>query len=192
MRGTADTRSQPWPLVRFIPADAGNGVFDWSLSPGVTVYPRGCGERLTLARGLYGKHGLSPRMRGTDPPAYPAWQPGRFIPADAGNGGQCAAPLYRCPVYPRGCGERMRRACTRRILPGLSPRMRGTGGQWESGRSSCSVYPRGCGERATVAGGSLIVNGLSPRMRGTDIGKVDRKAGDRFIPADAGNGISCR
>src|SRR5690606_23896577 len=45
MRGTVAARQCPAWAARFIPADAGNGDKPYSTKTGLTVYPRGCGER---------------------------------------------------------------------------------------------------------------------------------------------------
>src|SRR5690606_722877 len=114
--------------------------------------------------------GLSPRMRGTAHGSRPGAAAGRFIPADAGNGGRRLAAGRRSPVYPRGCGERGSATAEKYLADGLSPRMRGTavvsgtidiqgrfipadagnGSPRIRATSSAPVYPRGCGERDGV------------------------------------------
>src|SRR5690606_34095776 len=43
MRGTVTGCQAPSNKIRFIPADAGNGVAKRKVAPGLPVYPRGCG-----------------------------------------------------------------------------------------------------------------------------------------------------
>src|SRR5690606_19496406 len=107
MRGTDFIRANTPKIVRFIPADAGNGDRQPPRSIWPTVYPRGCGERYTAVINADHERGLSPRMRGTESGfVIPAIRC-RFIPADAGNGAINGYPdLFRA-VYPRGCGERL-------------------------------------------------------------------------------------
>src|SRR5690606_38304822 len=106
MRGTVQESGPPAWQRRFIPADAGNGLFISHIRPIPAVYPRGCGERMQKLAKSISDGGLSPRMRGT----------GVF----------CTVRQSILPVYPRGCGEREGWATALYVAPGLSPRMRGT------------------------------------------------------------------
>ena len=52
------------------------------------------------------------------------------------------------------------------------------------------VYPRERGERAEHESFAAHASGLSPRTRGTGLTRAQRARTARFIPANAGNGIS--
>ena len=132
----------------------------------------------------------------------------RFIPAPAGNGARGSQSSPAATVYPRACGERPASSTDLAILVGLSPRLRGTvftlilipvsmrfiPAPAGNGRNSClircfiPVYPRACGERFTLDHRMPQSYGLSPRLRGTVGQVVEHLAGQRFIPAPAGNG----
>src|SRR5690606_15897972 len=210
MRGTADVTNRDNLHGRFIPADAGNGVLCFRAFQRLSVYPRGCGERSISGGLLRIKHGLSPRMRGTVLYCRYRKSRTRFIPADAGNGSHDTILDIIGPVYPRGCGERGSASAEPIATGGLSPRMRGTdnltedeminirfipadagnGGFIRDRDSGLPVYPRGCGERLIRCHLAGVDRGLSPRMRGTDIMCDAAFLIERFIPADAGNGVT--
>src|SRR5690606_30185841 len=65
MRGTVLLLRQRLWVLRFIPADAGNGSAMVATLTTQSVYPRGCGERGELLCLVHSEIGLSPRMRGT-------------------------------------------------------------------------------------------------------------------------------
>ena len=114
-----------------------------------------------------------------------------------------------CSSDPRGRGEHCDRVVHDCTPCGSSPRARGTR---EHGRavsrtgrfipagagntfkspgfiSNVAVHPRGRGEHASFSACSCSVSGSSPRARGTPIYHRPACAGDRFIPAGAGNTI---
>ena len=85
LRGTHGFSFQDSPMMRFIPASAGNtpfGVIEVWLN---AVHPRVCGEHGCTARVAPGGAGSSPRLRGTPARARTPRPRGRFIPASAGN-----------------------------------------------------------------------------------------------------------
>ena len=85
MRGTQTEDYRFTPVIRIIPADAGNTCWDWPSSRTCRDHPRGCGEHLKAPSTLCLLPGSSQRMRGTlvsDPST--SIDPG-IIPADAGN-----------------------------------------------------------------------------------------------------------
>ena len=113
----------------------------------------------------------------------------------------------RCPVQPRGCGERSLASSAVDVDGGSAPRVRGTslliwlvirswrfspagaGNVARSGRFMMGwpVQPRGCGERRMVRGHEAPGSGSAPRVRGTCDRVGCRVAGVRFSPAGAGN-----
>ncbi len=113
-------------------------------------------------------------------------------------------------VHPRACGEQASVGLWLQYLIGSSPRVRGTvlgqhrqhklcrfiparaGNSCSGGRgvTAPTVHPRACGEQLEKERERLRVHGSSPRVRGTDGAGVVSNAGDRFIPARAGNRCS--
>jgi len=207
MRGTLREVEEHLKQVRFIPAHAGNTNSASDLVRDSSVHPRACGEhtgsRVKRSTGC----GSSPRMRGTRCRRRSAEDPGRFIPAHAGNTLAIGKACAITPVHPRACGEHS--ATNSPALPkrGSSPRMRGTlkhflrnraferfipahagnTGVKQSGRSHSSVHPRACGEHSAPTVSAKGASGSSPRMRGTQILLIYRELEERFIPAHAGN-----
>ena len=136
----------------------------------------------------------------------------RFIPAHAGNTYAVLAVYLHCTVHPRACGEHATAAEILSAVTGSSPRMRGTlelldrvrllfrfipahAGNTRRGsasRTSISVHPRACGEHGYLRPRNGSNNGSSPRMRGTLLRRHAQGAGDRFIPAHAGNTLGTR
>ena len=208
MRGTRLRYRVRQPMVRFIPACAGNTLTGSKPFVMISVHPRVCGEH---TRGKFGDAttvGSSPRVRGTRRSQRPHRQPG--------------------PVHPRVCGEHaFARPALRiqtRFIPacagntfayvgsgwdwcGSSPRVRGTrefstldcetdrfipacAGNTTTGRPlSCrsTVHPRVCGEHCTVQLLQDLFSGSSPRVRGTLTVLYADTRQERFIPACAGN-----
>ena len=131
--------------------------------------------------------GLSPLARGTRCSVRLVRQPGRFIPAGAGNSARKMAGLPASSVYPRWRGELTPLFDIPMRNYGLSPLARGTpSGAWEytvfirfipagAGNSVkyCSpswirkVYPRWRGELEGQPFALHVDHGLSPLARGT-------------------------
>ena len=152
--------------------------------------------------------GSSPRVRGTGRSRVRDSSSSRFIPACAGNGARRVLSLFKPPVHPRVCGERMRRDTKDPMRFGSSPRVRGTAqgsnpecailrfipacaGNGLLGRRSTSrgsVHPRVCGERYSRTLSASVATGSSPRVRGTEMMPPMCSSNHRFIPACAGNG----
>ena len=85
VRGTQDRPELSCPLVRFIPACAGNAVGPVLGDTAKTVHPRVCGERVQHRTRRPRMAGSSPRVRGTRHLTALVFEPVRFIPACAGN-----------------------------------------------------------------------------------------------------------
>ena len=154
---------------RSIPASAGEPRQPSAGSRQSRVYPRECGGTST-SRGVTGQgKGLSPRVRGNQPPP-PAPPPKRgSIPASAGEPTSCKAGSESQSVYPRECGGTVVQGMGPCSYVGLSPRVRGNlcRRAWESGcRRS---IPASAGEPALVVGSVGAIAGLSPRVRGNPL-----------------------
>ena len=154
-----------------------------------------------------GRHGSSPRVRGTA--GRQAWvgEWNRFIPACAGNRDTDQETIEVDSVHPRVCGEQSHVTSAPRGNFGSSPRVRGTerdrritvcfrrfipacAGNRRVERSLAArttVHPRVCGEQTCVELTRGVKIGSSPRVRGTDLKIVSDINRDRFIPACAGN-----
>ena len=85
VRGTGLNPHRMTPVIRVIPAGAGNRVKPPPPPPQGPGHPRGCGEQADAKMALSIRAGSSPRVRGTAlrqlqlPPRF------RVIPAGAGN-----------------------------------------------------------------------------------------------------------
>ncbi len=106
VRGTQANGNVPAPVLRFIPACAGNARLPQPAPYTTTVHPRVCGERPeTLINDDLGD-GSSPRVRGTRYGCAVALHERRFIPACAGNAAAYRGAFEGAAVHPRVCGER--------------------------------------------------------------------------------------
>ncbi len=155
-------------------------------------------------------HGSSPRMRGTPQDAPDALDPGRIIPAHAGNSYPTPPGSREPPDHPRACGELGQQPSRDRRSTGSSPRMRGTrrtvrrqvgfdriipAHAGNSARSAVSRdrapdHPRACGELLYNRLLRSNSDGSSPRMRGTRIAHEIFRRDPRIIPAHAGNSLA--
>ena len=146
-RGTRGLCVLKYPLVRLIPARAGNTLFICSHTPSTAAHPRSRGEHHFLPLGVLapgaahprsrGEHtgklnaspvifGSSPLARGTPLPSFLLDQHTRLIPARAGNTvGRCSFRLL-LTAHPRSRGEHTESLSMRRIGAGSSPLARGT------------------------------------------------------------------
>ena len=195
-----------------IPANAGETDGPRGCRDGARVYPRERGgdsvEVITATPLL----GLSPRTRGRPPVSRTSLRSPGSIPA---NAGETASPYpfgRAARVYPRERGGDARPAVSMVPRPGLSPRTRGRRFNFDGGiptngsipanagetpacipaSQSTRVYPR---ERGGDVGRQLAGahdDGLSPRTRGRRPRDSERAAGERSIPANAGETLPAR
>ena len=201
-----------WPASfvshpRFIPAHAGNmvaGSFGECKPP---VHPRARGEHESLNAHVHGRHGSSPRTRGTLYVPSAVSDRVRFIPAHAGNIAWGIYSKSRGSVHPRARGEHFPCPPVVDDAVGSSPRTRGTWNRpirrlrrWRfipahagnikrraGAITADPVHPRARGEHGAGRVAADLLSGSSPRTRGT-FSLVDRRqCKHRFIPAHAGN-----
>ncbi len=206
-RGTLVDCESNKPLLRFIPAYAGNTFFHSYFILNLSVYPRIRGEHSQTERYCHFCFGLSPHTRGTHVYLILFLVSFRFIPAYAGNTSILIRHHCQLPVYPRIRGEHNVFTEQFEIFDGLSPHTRGTheslavtafarrfipayaGNTWKRvfDRKQVPVYPRIRGEHGDMLANSAPPTGLSPHTRGTPslCGTGSRNV--RFIPAYAGN-----
>jgi len=144
-RGTHLHASQCAARHRFIPARAGNSVYDLLSPLTIEVHPRARGELVAIARRFGREFGSSPRARGTREVLRVLRPLPRFIPARAGNSASASG----------------RPANTF----GSSPRARGT----RSDTGASAGYHRFIPARAgnsTASTGTNIAPPVHPRARG--------------------------
>ena len=104
-RGTQCPRRWQIPILRFIPAGAGNTTgrrHRFLLRP---VYPRWRGEHFSPLDAIFAPVGLSPLARGTHVELKKGLFRPRFIPAGAGNTFRRTLSELKNAVYPRWRGE---------------------------------------------------------------------------------------
>ena len=207
VRGTVPSQDSVPPRPRFIPACAGNRVWQSQRIETETVHPRVCGEQLNRQYKGPGRDGSSPRVRGTVNTGGHRQELRRFIPACAGNRVRKSDTCLSGAVHPRVCGEQGLRSRSDTLAHGSSPRVRGTAvkrgpvffpGRFipacagNSSRDNSSttappVHPRVCGEQVLEVDDFAIPAGSSPRVRGTGSPSSAGAGEGRFIPACAGN-----
>ena len=189
-----------------IPARAGEPAAAWDAARAAAVYPRACGGTLVLAYVGDGCQGLSPRVRGNQPPWPRPSGRGRSIPARAGEPSSVREMYALMSVYPRACGGTSPPFSVQSQVSGLSPRVRGNpqheppqgrrGGSIparageprdsEVSRASRGVYPRACGGTNDDSTACAMSNGLSPRVRGNRDARFFIGEPRGSIPARAG------
>ena len=210
MRGNLRQKKQRVWVSGSIPACAGEpDAADGVVVKG-EVYPRVCGGTSGLTDAGDIQAGLSPRVRGNPQVARNLNSLAGSIPACAGEPGTARTGLTTPWVYPRVCGG-TRRPPGGIIGPGgLSPRVRGNrarrrpaagaGGSIPacagepllkcSQRTAQRVYPRVCGGTGSDTAAVWRNAGLSPRVRGNPAAPRPPHAGDRSIPACAGEPLA--
>ena len=189
-----------------IPACAGEPETAFRSDSVPKVYPRVCGGTALALVHHDDEAGLSPRVRGNLIDLGPACAGERSIPACAGEPRGSSDPMASRRVYPRVCGGTYITYLRYNLRSGLSPRVRGNPTQYgipgEEMRSipACAgepgaiprapagyrVYPRVCGGTTPQDPHRRPGRGLSPRVRGNPIRPRRRPAGNRSIPACAG------
>ena len=206
VRGNPAAVSVSAAISRSIPACAGEPGKTPPVRPSATVYPRVCGGTLSPSRILITGGGLSPRVRGNRAAPAGRTAPPRSIPACAGEPLILPPPSWAGPVYPRVCGGTRGRGVAGRRRIGLSPRVRGNRAAPQCGQGLAGSIPACAGEPTAsliwtpanwvyprVCGGTTLANpnlapgvGLSPRVRGNPTPRPACPAGERSIPACAG------
>ena len=104
MRGNLRRRYVVQRIRGSIPAYAGEPPGGLVSSRQGKVYPRVCGGTTAGRTGGAGNGGLSPRMRGNQPPAHNHIGTEGSIPAYAGEPSQSQSNMALTMVYPRVCG----------------------------------------------------------------------------------------
>ena len=212
MRGNQLACARHHPVVRSIPAHAGQPDSLNVICPPCWVYPRACGATATRIFTTRSATGLSPRMRGNRGRLSSSGLSARSIPAHAGQPRSNPLDRQRRWVYPRACGATGELRKIQHRIDGPSPRMRGNLSAGSINRvhfrsipahagqpsplkclnSARTVYPRACGATDNEMVLSKSLEGLSPRMRGNLNHSRRAPAACRSIPAHAGQPASQR
>ncbi len=132
-------------IRRFIPASAGNTLYQLTISRTRPVYPRWRGEHQQTRMGRAHIVGLSPLARGTRGKLLCDIDELRFIPAGAGNTWEKPRPVLRGAVYPRWRGEHFDHVgdvISQRVL---SPLARGTHAVLQQSLLQMRFIPAGAG-----------------------------------------------
>ena len=146
VRGTLDQFTATPPLLRFIPARAGNTDLPGAVKPHPPVHPRACGEHGVPLPWERGRAGSSPRVRGTPQNASATKARIRFIPARAGNtfSARCSANSKTFPfIFLKNALPLAISCCTMRRKHRCAcawPGSVGSAGGRESNRRACR-YP---------------------------------------------------
>ncbi len=206
-RGTLTIVTVCRPMLRFIPAYAGNMAPRSSGEFGCPVHPRIRGEHAFAFAFPVLSAGSSPHTRGTLARWKQSRADDRFIPAYAGNMRCGMATKRNPPVHPRIRGEHLVRLVYWHGLSGSSPHTRGTFRRLTNpirfyrfipayaGNIHClhpivtgrTVHPRIRGEHCGHKCAPGIISGSSPHTRGTSVNALLYCERNRFIPAYAGN-----
>ena len=206
-RGTRHQARPGPPVLRFIPACAGNASRALTRRGPTSVHPRMRGERTRWWSNIATRGGLSPHTRGTLERHRRLLGLWRFIPAYARHASEHDQKHSCRTVHPRMRGERSAGGRTAWACLGSSPHARGTPGELvqdlvtarfipayagnasgpHDASGSCAVHPRIRGERKSSLLSEPSLLGSSPHARGTHAPRRGRAAACRFIPACAGN-----
>ena len=144
-------------------------------------------QRSSCSGSRTGEIGSSPLARGTHHDRGRAHPRGRFIPARAGNTGRGPRPARRSSVHPRSRGEHHGRADRVGVQPRFIPARAGNTIAYCLVDLYQPVHPRSRGEHDAAREDPDAGAGSSPLARGTPTIVGPGGAGERFIPARAGN-----
>ena len=185
VRGNPRVRSPHLQLLRSIPACAGEPRPAARPRTPTRVYPRLCGgtqvRRDLVHRGL----GLSPLVRGNHPQNPRRRDPGRSIPACAGEPMSWKPDFRRRGSIPACAGEPPL-VQVDLFVEVVYPRLCGEPGAARNADGLARVYPRLCGGTADISFSLEPGQGLSPLVRGNLPASPASPASIGSIPACAG------
>ena len=162
MRGKRHPPSPCNPVMRIIPAHAGQTVSNSSRTSARSDHPRACGANLTADDAHASTAGSSPRMRGKH--LFDAFRVrgGRIIPAHAGQTRLSVVTRIVWADHPRACGANLHTVTPRSNMPGSSPRMRGKPGRGRPIRARIRIIPAHAGQTSLL---TVAVNPLPDHPR---------------------------
>ncbi len=192
---------------RLIPARAGNTRSVWVSGRWVSAHPRSRGEHSPLKSLMSSSFGSSPLARGTHGFAIVGTANQRLIPARAGNTNSIPRVCYAATAHPRSRGEHGKGLRSGHNKSGSSPLARGTRNQGVAKGISARLIPARAGNTRAAPGALMPAAapprsrgehfftafskarraGSSPLARGTPTQHLYNIAGERLIPARAGN-----
>ncbi len=205
-RGSQRGDSCAVAVDRSIPACAGEPR-PWRPSrTSLRVHPRVRGGAAVSRPAKLCASGPSPRARGSRPDRRGRGRSQRSIPACAGEPGSRPGPTPTTRVHPRVRGGAKGVRSVNRDHAGPSPRARGSlrlrrpphrrlrsipacagePSRPATGTGREPVHPRVRGGASAARSASTAQGGPSPRARGSPVGRVSALAGQRSIPACAG------
>ncbi len=164
-RGTPQFRCPQEPLVRLIPARAGNTSGALRFRRAAPAHPRSRGEHGTPSSGSLSVSGSSPLARGTHVSKAVPPKTVRLIPARAGNTQPVASSTLCLTAHPRSRGEHEPTPLRALETCGSSPLARGTPEVLRSIRSKARLIPARAGNTLMQAL-RLSVPSAHPRSRG--------------------------
>ena len=206
-RGTREARGVSHAPHRLIPAGAGNTHPSAPSQRRRSAHPRRRGEHCNASTPATTHSGSSPQARGTRGQRRHRRDPGRLIPAGAGNTSSPPRWAPSSPAHPRRRGEHMRVFSSRHSVAGSSPQARGTQEWTQIVSGVARLIPAGAGNTDEVGGALIAIaahprrrgehsdqrlhcgagTGSSPQARGTHPECPRRSPLRRLIPAGAGN-----
>ena len=205
-RGNRIIPRAEFPVIRSIPAHAGEPTGGYSNGERAMVYPRPRGGTLSSRTAMRDSNGLSPPTRGNRMMRFSLTATSGSIPAHAGEpAGERHCGVVR-RVYPRPRGGTGKSEVNRAREWGLSPPTRGNlsaVNRAERPRGSIPAHagePPTCGTRTSIAGvyprprggtgggesPAALWQGLSPPTRGNRTRADWLRDAGRSIPAHAG------
>ena len=210
MRGKRDRLAGLHRRRRIIPAHAGQTTTTTTWPRWTADHPRACGANGWSDIERLATDGSSPRMRGKRKNPHLGRRAHRIIPAHAGQTLRPCLERRRFSDHPRACGANSSVILTETTVSGSSPRMRGKpvranhlahstriipahAGQTRRAFASdngLSDHPRACGANPVAVSRSTELAGSSPRMRGKHDTALGVTAGNRIIPAHAGQTVA--
>ena len=186
MRGKLREALSAQPIVRIIPAHAGQTTAFSAAPTPATDHPRACGANRRWDVRRLKPTGSSPRMRGKRFGARRHEQCRRIIPAHAGQTTCRCARCARTTDHPRACGANLAFSSASAARSGSSPRMRGKLDVALRGSACRLDHPRACGANYLPLRPLCTNDGSSPRMRGKLCRIIVAMSTERIIPAHAG------
>ena len=148
MRGKRHPPSPCNPVMRIIPAHAGQTVSNSSRTSARSDHPRACGANPALSVMTAAPAGSSPRMRGKLGFGFDSFRQRRIIPAHAGQTSRTPTPTPTVSDHPRACGANAAAGRIRTLRRGSSPRMRGKQGGRRKLEREIRIIPAHAGQTA--------------------------------------------
>ena len=158
MRGKRHPPSPCNPVMRIIPAHAGQTVSNSSRTSARSDHPRACGANPALSVMTAAPAGSSPRMRGKLGFGFDSFRQRRIIPAHAGQTSRTPTPTPTVSDHPRACGANDGDKMPMRVSCGSSPRMRGKQGGRRKLEREIRIIPAHAGQTSLFSVSSILTS----------------------------------